>query len=303
MPTSSRPPRARRYTLQSDLHPDLKTKKLYYQNFMTGPPPILYTVSATTGAAALQTSPTTINTVAKMLVPGSSLLWDYYSTTAQTNMLVSTAASGLEISGDELDNETLELVPGENAADNPLSQVVGTDNDFYFKARFKFTDASGSDQFGIGWRKQEAFAVPTSFLSGGASTYTDNVLFGFAGTTADPNPVRISTSVGSAVSVVTAASFTWADAKVHTLEIRVVGGKPIFLINGVRLGNPLALDGLGVAITSQTTTSGPSYTFTAALRLIPFIFLRHDADVANETYLQEVEIGHLVAIGLDPNAE
>lgn len=310
MPTSGRPPRQRRYQLAYDLHPNLRQRKYYYYNFMTGAFPIVYTNGAT-GVTTLQASPTTVNTVSKVLIPGSTLLWDYYSTTAQSSILVSTAGSGLEISGDETDNEALELVPGEIAANNPLAMTVGTDSDFFFKAKFKFTDADGSDQFGIGWRKNEAGTAATSFLSGGDALYTDFVLFGFAGTVANPNPLRVSTDVGNSgtatvttISGAGATGFTWADAAVHTLEVRVVGRRAIFLINGVRAGNPVTKDGNGTAIaTAIETLSGPAYDFTSGLTLIPFIFLRQDAAVANDTYLQEVEIGHLVDVGLDPNAE
>lgn len=302
-----------RYIYPYHLHPNFRTRKYYYHNFMDGGFPIVYTNSATTGLTTVLAGATTVNTVQKVIFPGGPLVWDYYSTTAQTNVFVSTAGSGLEISGDEVDNEALELVPGGITSSSRVAFQVGTDTDFFIKAKFKLTDASGSDQFGIGFRKNEAGTAATSFLSAGDALYTDFVLFGFAGTAAAANPVRISTDGNnSGSSTVTDAGFTWADGVSHTLEVRIVGTRAIFLINGVRLGDIISKDADGNTITSQQTTSGPvfNWTTTAASTLavasnwvLPFIFVRQDADVFNETYLQEIEIGHLTDVGKDPNAE
>lgn len=302
-----------RYIYPYHLHPNFRTRKYYYQNFMDGGYPIVFTNSGTTGLTTLLAGATTVNTVNQVIFPGGPLVWDYYSTTAQTNVFVSTPGSGLEISGDEVNNEALELIPGGITSSSRVAFQLGTDSDFFIKAKFKFTDASGPDQFGIGFRKNEAGTAATSFLSGGDPLYTDIVLFGFAGAAAAANPVRISTDFNNTgTAVVTDTNFTWADGLAHTLEVRVVGKRCLFFINGVRMGDTISKDGDGNAITAQTTFSGPAFDWTnsagstlatASNWLIPYIFLRHDTDVANETYLQEIEIGHLVDVGKDPNAE
>jgi hypothetical protein len=84
---------------------------------------------------------------------------DVYQTTAQTLAPTFTAGKGLEISLDQVDNESVEYVFGGNDALNPFRYVAGdvTDEDngrdgVIFEATFEITDASGLDQFLIGWR-------------------------------------------------------------------------------------------------------------------------------------------------------
>lgn len=308
MPTSSRPPRARRYTLASDLHPDLQRNRYYYHKFNSQP----LTFRTTAGFPVMVLAgDTNTGTDVVMRLDKDSLDWDFRANEEQDLIPVfDNSAIGLDIACDLSNNDSLELVPGRNNAASPLlfktpgSASVTPDSDFFIKAKFKLTDADGSDQFLVGFRKQEAYQNAASFLTGGAATYTDFFGVGFAtNPVTNPNLVVTSSSVASAVNVVTSTGFTWSDASVHTLELRVVGGKAVVLINGVRIGNPVAVDGDGTAITSQTTLSAASYTFGSGLSLIPFIFLRHDTNVSNGHLLREIEIGHLVTVGLDPNAE
>lgn len=230
--------------------------------------------------------------------------FEQYQTTAQTLMPAWDGTNlGLEIAGDQVDNEAVELVPGGNSSASPFAFVAGTDPDFFFRAKFKITDASGMDQFGIGFRKQEAFAVPTSFLSTGDGVYTDFFLLGFAGTKADPNPVRTSSDLNNSGSAtVSALNFTWADTLVHELQLRVIGRRVFCYINGVLAGDVVSYDGDGAAISAQTTVSGPSFTFDDGDTLVPFIFLRQDADVT-PVQLREYEIGLLRDIGKSKNQE
>lgn len=230
---------------------------------------------------------------------------EYFQTTAQTLQPVPTT-NGLVLDGDQVDNESQEYVVGGNSARNPLAMVIGGasgDPDFFFRARLEITVPNGSDQLVVGWRKVQTYAVPTSFLNGGDAIYTDFAALGFNATVATPNPVGSVTSVGHAVNIATPLSFTWAAGKVHDLEVQVRGGKALYFINGVRSGNPVKLDALGAAITSQSTVTGVSYTFTAGLTLVPFIFVRQDAALTTAVILHELEAGHLVNIGRDPSQE
>lgn len=300
MPRNVRP---LRYTQQYQINPNLVRGKYLYERFSAPP---LWLNDGATGVTAL---PTGVAAQTDVAVSQNGNVYELYQTTAQTILPFAHATKGWEISCDEVDNETVEIVPGGNSSVSPLaftlpSSTAAGDTDFFMRAVFEITDADGSDQFGIGFRKQEAFAVPTSFLTTGDGIYTDFVLFGFAATVANPNPVSIAYDQNNSGSTtVQAANFTWADTLVHELQIRVIGRKPQFLINGIRLGNPVAKDFLGNAITSQSTVTGPVITLDEGDIMIPFIFLRHDAAVAEDTFLRELEIGHLVDIGLDPNAE
>lgn len=249
--------------------------------------------TAVTGAGAVPAG-----TTVKMLTPGGSY-WDMYATTAQTILPVGVAGSGLNISCDAVENETVEFVPGGNSSSSRLAYVVGTDSDFFIRVKFKITDVSGYDQFGIGFRKQEAFATPTSFLSTGDGIYTDFFLLGINGEDG-VNVQTMSDLNNGGSTTVTDTLFNATDAEVLELEVRVIGGKAIGFINGVRLGNPVKKDGDGTSITSQSTNSTASFTFDSGDTLVPMIFGRHDDEVAEATYLQEIEIGHLVDRGLDP---
>lgn len=298
----ARSTRPLRYTQQYQINPNLTRGKYYYENFKGGQNPLLYSVSAT-GIPTLAVTVPGAGVTYRMQTP-KGFIWDYYGNTDQAVLPFGVAASGLNISGDLVANETVEFVPGGNAANSDLAFVTGTDTDFFFRARFLLTDASGSDQFGIGFRKQEAFTAATSFLAAGDALYTDFFLFGFAAAAAAANPLNVSYDLNNGgSSTVAAVNFTWADTKVHDLEVRVVGRSALTFINGVKTGDAVAFDALGGAITSQATVASPAFTFDTADTLVPFIFLRHDTDVAETTCIQEVEIGHLVDVGKDPNNE
>lgn len=224
---------------------------------------------------------------------------ELHQTTAQTLMPLLHATKGLEIALDQVDNETVEYVPGGNKASNPLLYLAGTDPGVFFRATFEITAANGMDQFGIGFRKQENYVTPVSWLSGGAPTYTDAVLFGFAGAVASPNQVRSSTTIGSAVAVASTTNFFWTAGQIHTLEVRVSKRVVSYFINGARLGERITKDGLSAAITSQSTTPTAAYTFTSGLSLIPFIFLRQDA-ATTTVFLRSFIVGQLLEVGLQP---
>ena len=290
-----------KYVQQYQINPTVARGKYVFDK-LNGSPLILNM------AGALAALPTAAAAQVDTMITRGGVGWEMYQTTAQTLGPAYTSGSGLEIALDQVDNESVEYVPGGNNTFNPFARTMPTstsagDGDCFFRAKFTITDASGLDQFGIGWRKQEAFAVPTSFLTTGDGIYTDFALFGFAGTSANPNPVRISTDLNNSGSAtVTSPGFTWADGLTHELQIRIIGRRAFFLINGILLGNPIAKDGNGAAITSQTTTSGPVFSFDTGDQLIPFIFCRQDADLS-PVFLVEYEIGNLVDVGLDPNQE
>lgn len=295
----SKSDRRRDYPYQ--MSPTYVKNQYYYENFKDGRQmPWFKTTSGLTVVATTATI-TQGNTI-QGVTPNQ--WWECFATTDQDILATGVADSGLDLAGDLVDNEAAEWVPGGNAAASRLAFVTGTDTDFFIKAKFKITDADGSDQFLVGFRKQEAYAVPTSFLTTGDGIYTDFFGVGFASTVANPNAVVTASDIANGGSTtVTSTGFTWADGLVHSLELRVVGRKALVLINGVAIGNPIAKDGDGGAITSQSTLSTASYTFANALTVIPFIFLRHDANVSNAHYLQEIEVGRLVEVGKDPNNE
>jgi hypothetical protein len=226
---------------------------------------------------------------------------ELYQTTAQTLMPSRHATKGLEIGLDEVNNESAEYVPGGNHAANPLGCLAGTDPGVLIRATLEIADVSGSDQLVIGFRKQENYVVPTSFLSTGDALYTDFYGIGFSGA-ADPNDVKTVKDLNNAGStVVFDTNFNFADGGIHTLEVRVKGRKVQCFINGVALGGVVKKDGVGAVLTAQQTYTPPAFTFDAGDFLIPFIFSRYDATTPGAIYLRSLWCGQLVEDGLDPN--
>src|SRR5688572_2084662 len=151
-------------------------RRHYYESFKGGLAPLPYALSAT-GIPTMPTSAVGQGSTVHYLTPAGQYL-QLFTTTAQAILPFPLAGTGLEISGDEIDNESLEIVIGGNAVDAPFAFKVGTDPSFFLRAKFKITDADGSDQFGIFFRKVQTYGVPTSFLTTGDPIYTDIFLFG-----------------------------------------------------------------------------------------------------------------------------
>jgi hypothetical protein len=105
-------------------------------------------------------------------------------------------------------------------------------------------------------------------------------------------------TANSGSTTVNAAGFTWADTLVHKLGCAILGGQPYFFINDTRLGGAIARDGIGGAITSQSTTAPTSTrpTLAAAVTMVPFIFVRQDADVG-PVYLRSFQCARLHQVG------
>ena len=224
---------------------------------------------------------------------------EMFQTTAQTLPPVYDA-KGLLIAGDAVDNESLELVPGGNTTHNPLGYTAGTDPGVFIRATLELTDTSEIDQLFIGWRKQEAYAVPVSFLTTGDALYTDFAGMGFSGT-AVANLVKTMTDINNAGStVVTSTAFAWADTTIHQLEVRISKRVVQYRINGKVLGETVKLDGLGADITDQATVSSPTFTVDSGDFMIPMIFLRRGATAASAAYLRRLEVGQLLEVGLQP---
>lgn len=296
MPRSTRP---LRQVQPYELANNSRYGKYYYESFRGGEQPLWFL--QTSQLPVMPTAPVAQGTTVHGITPAGRY-WQLFTTTAQSLLPTGSAGNGLEFGGDEVDNEALEMVPGGNSSSSRLAFTIGTDSDFFFRARYKLTDVTGFDQAILaGFRKQEAFAVPTSILNGGDGIYTDFAGIGFADTTGT-DIFTVSDLNNSGATVATDTGFNATNAQVLDLECRVIGRKAFYFINGTRLGNPVTKDGDGTSIASQTTLTGATFTFDSGDVVVPVIFARHDAGVSNEAYLVEVECGHLADVGLDPNA-
>lgn len=123
------------------------------------------------------------------------------------------AASGLNIALDATDDEGLELTAGIGALSSG-SFTIGTDRAFYVKATLKSTDASGSDELLVGFRKNQAYQ--TAYTS-----YTDYAAIGLV-TSADPGAISIKTRLNSGSAVTQDTTATWADSATKTFKVVVL---------------------------------------------------------------------------------
>ncbi len=267
----------------------LKKGKYFFEKFSGQPLAFTHTSGVPAFASAAQ------GQVDLLYTAGGHYI-ELYQSTAQTLMPLAHATSGLEIGLDQVDNESAEYVPGGNRTTNPYAFLTGTDGDFFIRAQLEITDASGSDQLVVGFRKVQTYQVPTSFLTTGDAGYTDFAAIGFAATKANPNPVKCATDLNdSGSTTVSATGFTWADTKIHELMIEVIARVPHYYINGVELGGTVSYDATGTAITAQATTSCTAYLFDSGDTVEPFVFVREDADLTDAVYLKELEIGPISA--------
>lgn len=206
---------------------------------------------------------------------------EMYQTTAQTLMPSVHATKGLEIALDQVDNESVEYIFGGNHAANPLGYLAGTDPGVLARATFEIPNAGGMDQFGLFWRKQSAYVVPTSFLTTGDALYEDFILFGLATTPVEPAPIKIAYDLNNSGSTtVVSPSFTISDSSIVTLEIRLQARVASFFINGLPIGSRISKDGIGSSITAQNTTTVPRITIDSGDFFIPGVFCRQAAGLS-----------------------
>ena len=280
---------------------NFRKKRFFYEKFSSIASILQYGTQTT--PVSVPTLPTAAqDNIARIITSNGNVL-DLYSTTAQTLLPIPHATKGWDISCDKVNNECIEIVPGGNHALSPLAMVAGTDSNFYFSATMELTDVSGTDQFLIGWRKQEAFIVPVSFLTTGDALYTDFCALGFCTTSANPQVVKQASDLNNGGSTtVSSSAFTWADTLKHKVECWVVKRVAKWFINGVPLGASISKDADGGAITAQATVVPTAFTFDTGDTLIPFLFLRHDATSPDANYLSEMEVGFLEDKFSDPTS-
>lgn len=175
-------------------------------------------------------------------------------------------ATGLDISGDEVDTEGYEcfshMLGGSGA---PL--VIGTTPAFYFQVGFNVADVSGTDDIQCGLRKIEP-------VNAAINSYTDYVTMGW-NTSANPAAVKIETEINSS-AVVTDTTDTVADGVTLTMKYIVSAAGVVTYTN----------DAAAVG-TMAAPTATAAVTLDDGDLVVPFCRMLQDAGLTGEVNLTE----------------
>lgn len=174
--------------------------------------------------------------------------WEYHVLGTQTVVAPSLGTYGLNIVQDETENDGVEYCLGINA-NNKGVFTVGTDAAFYAKLKFYIDDVSGTDDCAFGFRKVEAYQANIDDYDEMACL---NVISG---------DIKIETILNGGATTTTDTTDNWADAGIHTLEVRVsAAGVVTYKIDGL----------------APTTTA--AFTFDDAEVVVPFFYHLQAAD-------------------------
>lgn len=175
--------------------------------------------------------------------------------------LLDTTGKGLDISQDQTDNDGVEYVFGALNTYGAFVHTVSSSTNVCFRVKAEIADVSGTDDFDIGWRKNEAFQANVDDYDEGAwvnvnlgQLYTETILNNAATTT--------TTVTGS----------TWADAATHTVEVCIKGRQAYYYYDGLPV--------------QRTVT----YNFDTGEVIQPFLFFLQATTSPGKVFLKEVEI-------------
>lgn len=181
-----------------------------------------------------------------LLTPKTCL--QYHILGTQTITAPTAIAAGLDIGTmDQTAADGLEINPGVLTS-NLIAYKVGEDAAFFIRVRAMITTVAGTDDFAIGFRKQEANQANVDDYADMAAI---NIIAG---------DIKTETIVGGAATVTTDTTDDWADAESHWVEVRVSAA-------GV----------VSYFIDNAEPTTVVDYTFTDALTLIPFVYFLQNA--------------------------
>lgn len=234
-----------------------------YFNFRSQPTAML---KGATGAAAAGTT----GAVNILSIPGEGVLEQHILGAGQTLIVPTLLADGLEISGDQTNDEGMELCAG-LVSRVASAFLVGSDPAFFFRLRGVIDDVSGTDDFAIGWRKIQAY--------GPLDDYTD-----FAVLNLISGQWKTETALNNAATVTTdlGASYTVANLGAFEVQINVsAAGAVTYLVgtNDNMTAPPLA----------------PAYTFDEDDVVVPFVYFLHSGDLADSVRLRQWEAGFQAA--------
>lgn len=161
------------------------------------------------------------------------------------------SANGLDISGDQTDNDGWEITTGQTGASGtPL--VVGTDGGFFFECSINAANVSGSDTMVIGLR--QVGVVATDYLS-----YANYAAMGW-NTAAAAAALKIMTGLAG-TDVSTDTTETLADGVTYNIRIEVSAAGVVTFKHSQ-----------GADVATAVPTATVAYTLTDGIQVIPFLF-------------------------------
>lgn len=194
-----------------------------------------------------------------MAIDGTN--FEYHVIGTQTILAPVIVAGGLNIAQDEANNDGVEITEG-ITSQSKSAFTIGTDA-FYLKVKVYFTDVTGTDDFWIGFRLAEAYQSDNN-------AYDSYACIGHIA-----GDLTQETEVDGGTETTTDLNETnWADTASHELGIFIAANKAVtFTYDGSAPG------------------SAAAFSWGATDTVVPYIYLRHDTDIAETTYLMTYECG------------
>ncbi len=181
-------------------------------------------------------------------------------------------ATGLDIGGDQTDDEGYELLTHFlGATGRPF--IVGTDPAFYFKCKLEITDADGLDTLIAGFRRAEA-------QQAAHTDYADYAGLGL-NTAADPMAVKTITELNGGGTTVTDTTQTLAEATAVQFRVLVSAGGVVTFQHDIAVPGTLA-----------APTAVGTMTFDAGDPVIPFVHFLNSANLADGVIIHSWEAGY-----------
>lgn len=204
---------------------------------------------------------TTTVPVQMTFASGVRLMW---ASVVTETLFPITSATGLNIVGDLVQNDGLEIFGGVlGGSGRPF--VVGTDPAFYFCSTLAQNDVSGQTILRVGFRKVEA-------MNAVFANYDTYATIG-----PDAGTINISTELAGAGIVTTDTTDDAADASVHKYCVNVSAAGAV----------TYTIDGAAPTVTAAVT-------LTSGISVIPFVHFVESGDAATDTIDMRLwEVGYL----------